>query len=562
MIIGLTHNNDGSARVRRNVTCKLAIGLPPDAKHNYPRKLDHIVFLKKKLGKVIGNDKKEHTEIIWEIDQELMKFYGENCTSVPIVVVDDDPELVFKTKMAAFASNRAWCIGDGVEAERRVQIDKEWPPKGPFQRYPGPCSTGGCKFAGKECKPSGDLYFFLFNFPELGTIGRIHTSSGQSIMQINSALQDVHSMLGRLQGAKFDLYMAPDKATFEQQGKMMTSTKWVWGLRLQGATLKGMLSEMSQGTRLITDLARQIAPPKVEVEVDEPDDERGDITDEFYSEEKGPSDAHPADTRRAEPLRGEPANENAGPSSQSETTGQRIIDLGNGGGHRAMFNVEFNRIVYFHGEGCTECQLVVCKCEKCDELLELVDGKLLHWEHKSYNHKPVPVSAVPPAEKTQVADETRTFKPEETAGFVKGQPGAESKLLENVLLLDVIVKTIKSGKYQVLLLKEPSGGTVTIQNWDHKLHPVIAIAQKAKVGCSLLFSEKGGQQLSLDDITLIDGVRFKDGNVWDEDLEKAIAQFNLNQEEKTDDAKPDQPGTNRADVGKEDRTDAKATGKA
>jgi hypothetical protein len=48
MIIGVTHNPDGRVVQRLSVSTKVAIGLAPNGDRNYPTKLDHFIFLRKK----------------------------------------------------------------------------------------------------------------------------------------------------------------------------------------------------------------------------------------------------------------------------------------------------------------------------------------------------------------------------------------------------------------------------------------------------------------------------------------------------------------------------------
>ena len=46
MIVGVTH--DGHTVLRLSVSTKVAIGMPPQGKRNYPSKIDHFVFLRKR----------------------------------------------------------------------------------------------------------------------------------------------------------------------------------------------------------------------------------------------------------------------------------------------------------------------------------------------------------------------------------------------------------------------------------------------------------------------------------------------------------------------------------
>src|ERR1035438_10424863 len=73
-------------------------------------KLDCFVFLKK--SQVEQNK--------WEIDQELTKAYGNKCKEFEIVLLDDDIENVFPTKLAWFTQSECKCFGDGESATRRT----------------------------------------------------------------------------------------------------------------------------------------------------------------------------------------------------------------------------------------------------------------------------------------------------------------------------------------------------------------------------------------------------------------------------------------------------------
>ena len=97
MIRGITNTEDGQPIQRLAVSTKVAIGLPPDPKQGRkaPMKLDCFVFLKKSQ---IEQNK-------WEIDQELTKAYGNKCKEFEIVLLDDDIENVFPTKLAWFTQS-------------------------------------------------------------------------------------------------------------------------------------------------------------------------------------------------------------------------------------------------------------------------------------------------------------------------------------------------------------------------------------------------------------------------------------------------------------------------
>ena len=117
-IIGLTHNSDGSAILRRSVTTKIAIGLPPKDKSDHPQSLDHFVFQRKgQRGSGIS------AEVLWEIDQEKTEHYGKGCREVEIILLDNAPDRVFRTEYAWWTATQKQCWGDGETATRRTPHD-------------------------------------------------------------------------------------------------------------------------------------------------------------------------------------------------------------------------------------------------------------------------------------------------------------------------------------------------------------------------------------------------------------------------------------------------------
>ena len=468
MIYGLTHNQDGSPRVRRTINHKLAIGLAPDEQFNYPRKLDYFVFLKKVEAVVFAccggvkpthmkscqkQEARTHSDIRWVVDELLMEFYGDQCKQVDIVLIGDDPEETFRTEMAAYASNRCWCRGDGKTAQRRVPLAAnngvaEFPPKGPFQTFTGPCATGGCEYAKAKgdkaalCKPSADFTFMLKDFPQLGTVDRIHTSSFQSIGEISSALTDMQGILGRLQGVSCELYVAPDKASFQSQGATKTGTKYVLGLRVKADSFKNLLTNMAEGTEDIIAVQKrvQILPPAPALIVDEDDDERGAaIQPEFYPPDRRPD-----------------------PSVEASRTGSRQVDN--------------------------------------------------------------PAKSAPPKQE-QAKQPAPAMSQNETARKLGKRPDSEqaTDIKLSGLSSAILIKSNRDGKYQSVTFEFPDK-LINMQNWHVELHPVFALLAHAKRGATIYFHAEANHW-ELDDIESIDDIRFSGGKVVDADLQKAVEAF-------------------------------------
>ena len=72
-ILGLTHDENGTALEKLPVTIKVAIGEGPEpGKDNgHPRKLDHFVFKRKTL---------REQDVVWEPALDIAKAHGEKPT--------------------------------------------------------------------------------------------------------------------------------------------------------------------------------------------------------------------------------------------------------------------------------------------------------------------------------------------------------------------------------------------------------------------------------------------------------------------------------------------------
>ncbi len=277
-IIGLTHDKDGNQVLRRSITSKIAIGMPPDSKSKFPQRLDHFVFQRKALGKVDGK-----STVAWELDTEKMQHYGPECREVWIVFLDDDPEQVFRTEYALWTRTHCACRGDGERATRKT-------PEHPDGQPWTPCANSGkCpQMEDGLCKPSGDLYFMLADFPTLGTISKLHTSSYQSIREISTALADLRMVTGgRLMGVKARLFVRPEKNVYRDKGgALMSSTKQVLGLELAARDLLQLTTSLTDTALLFDKVKLRLGARSVVIDEDEEEAIAGTINAEFYPGDK------------------------------------------------------------------------------------------------------------------------------------------------------------------------------------------------------------------------------------------------------------------------------------
>lgn len=275
-ISGVTHNGDGTIKISRSVTAKVAIGLPPGVGGNYPKKLDHFVFQKKASKTVEGADKRKRTEVAWVIDEEKQEHYGADCREVWIVLLDDDPDVTFRTELAWWTKTERRCHGDGDNGMLR---------RGDLPDLERPCANNGCPdWESGACKPSGDLNFLLADFPTLGTVCKLHTTSFQSIREIRSALEDLRMVTGgRLMGVRVKLTVRSEKNSFKgQDGKMQTGTKFILGLELTAKDIAQLTGSLAESVLMFDSVRKRIGAHSVEI-LEDPDTEVAPaVAAEFY----------------------------------------------------------------------------------------------------------------------------------------------------------------------------------------------------------------------------------------------------------------------------------------
>jgi len=315
MILGLTHEASGNSLQRLPVTTKVSIGEAPNKAKgkNYPSRLDHFQFLEKTMD---GN------EAVWMVDEDVTKAmieaYGENPREVGIVLLDDDPENVFKTNLAWWSATEWQCKGSLVQIEdhvfemraiRKTEKHPEgepWP--GNYKYTQGdkkgkpvePCGDGCPDLEEGRCKPSGDLYFILEKFPTFGGVCRIHTTSYRSIRNIANGLQQIRSLLGgRLGGIRVTLKVAPEKVTYDGDNGKKSSTAHILSLNLAAETLPKLVEKMTEFSKLFQDTRKMLGGRTIVMEED--DDERApEIAGEFYPDNAERQNALPPGPPRAE----------------------------------------------------------------------------------------------------------------------------------------------------------------------------------------------------------------------------------------------------------------------
>jgi hypothetical protein len=273
-ILGLTVNESGESMQRLAITTKVAIGevVKTQGGGTRPNKLDHFVFLRKGAK-----------SLEWEADPDLSKHFGAECREVWIILLNDEIENVFRTEYAWWSKTEKKCWGDGAHATRRTE-------KSPDGEDWAPCGDECPDLQANRCKPSGDLYFVLADFPRLGSVCRLHTTSYRSVRQLYSSIEQIRTVTGgRLAGIRCKLVVRPEKATYSDGEKKKTTTIYALNLELSAQDMQKLVGEMTQYAKLFEQTRKLLGNGrKVEfVAEDEPEEERApDVAQEFYPAEE------------------------------------------------------------------------------------------------------------------------------------------------------------------------------------------------------------------------------------------------------------------------------------
>jgi hypothetical protein len=299
-ILGLTHDENGSALEKLPVTIKVAIGEGPEPgnENGHPRRLDHFVFKRKTLR---GQD------VVWVPAPDITQAHGEKPTQLGVIFLNDDPREVFRTEYALWTPSGCKCHGDLVQiangnglrfemqAIRRTQKHPEgeaWPGNykyidGPKKGQPvEPCGDDCPDLERGDCRPSGDLYFILEKFPMFGAICRLHTSSYRSVRNLSNGLMQIRRLNGgRLTGIKAILKATPEKISYsDRDGTRHTSVAYILSLEIGATDLRSLVANMTEPIRLLGEGHSAVnLSPGTQFVVRETDAERAEeIAREFY----------------------------------------------------------------------------------------------------------------------------------------------------------------------------------------------------------------------------------------------------------------------------------------
>jgi Recombination directionality factor-like len=238
-ILGLTHDSKGAPMQELPINLKVAIGEGPDPDNetNNPRPLFHFVFKRR----AIRGDK-----VLWVPALDISEAFGKEPTEIDIILLNDNPNKVFRSKRAWWTAQELRCWGELVQiangstmtyemqATRRTPEHPEGEPWPAGQKYlDGPnegrliesCGDECPEKLSCECQVSGDLYFMLERFPHLGAICTLHTSSGNSVRNLSSAFEQYHAIFGSLKWIRARLKVTPKRGPYPDR----ETREFKWG---------------------------------------------------------------------------------------------------------------------------------------------------------------------------------------------------------------------------------------------------------------------------------------------------------------------------------------------
>jgi Recombination directionality factor-like len=133
-----------------------------------------------------------------------------------------------------------------------------------------------------------DLRFVLADFPRLGSVCRIHTTSYRSIRQIHSALEEIQTFTaGRLAGLTAKLVVRPEETTYfdpKEKGKRST-TIWALSLEVAGEDMRKLVSNLTANARVFAESRKLLGYEQVLKVVEEEKEQAQEFATEFNDNE-------------------------------------------------------------------------------------------------------------------------------------------------------------------------------------------------------------------------------------------------------------------------------------
>lgn len=144
---------------------------------------------------------------------EIQAVHGERPRELPVMFPSDDPAVLFPQELKAYKRSGLFCAGDGETARRWGQG-----PDGKTTLLERACP---CEMLERgECKPSATLNLLLPDVPGVG-VWQITTASQRSIVELNTAFEQMLALFGGLRGIPFTLSLEVEHGQRPGEGGQM-----------------------------------------------------------------------------------------------------------------------------------------------------------------------------------------------------------------------------------------------------------------------------------------------------------------------------------------------------
>lgn len=193
---------------------------------------------------------------------EVQAVYGPKPTELDILLPLDNEEAVFPQSLAWFGRSKGLrCKGDGETAERLNEQTGQWEPRScPCEHYKTKQNPKG------ECTEQGILMFILPKVT-MGGIFQLRTGSYNSVVDINSGLDYVRSLIGRISMVPLKLR----RVARETHADGKRQVHYTLSLTLD-ATVEGVNQLRGDTSRILSHAQLQIEGPIEESPLMDPPD--------------------------------------------------------------------------------------------------------------------------------------------------------------------------------------------------------------------------------------------------------------------------------------------------
>lgn len=173
---------------------------------------------------------------------EVEAVYGKQPKELDVIFPSDDEEMIFPQSLAWFGKSKGLkCKGDGEHAERLNEQTSQWEPmKCPCEHYKSDENPKG------ECTEQGILMMILPKV-SVGGVYQLRTGSYHSVVDVNSGIDYVRNLVGRVAMVPLKLKRVP--RTTHADGK--PQTHYTLSLTMD-ATVEGINRLRDDTTRILT----------------------------------------------------------------------------------------------------------------------------------------------------------------------------------------------------------------------------------------------------------------------------------------------------------------------